>query len=45
MEDEALLATGYTTHGFTTPDFKPLNLKKAYPDIYQTLSELRGDER
>lgn len=41
--DEKLLATGYTTHGFTTPELKPLNLKKTYPDIYQTLSELRGE--
>ena len=43
-EDEALLATGYTTHGFTTPDFKPVNLKKKYPELYQLLDELRGDK-
>lgn len=45
VEDEALLAIGYTTHGFTTPDFKPLNLKKTYPNIYQSLYELRGDAK
>ncbi len=42
--DELLLAEGYTTHGFTTNDFKPLNLKKSYPDIYILLEGLvRGD--
>ncbi len=43
VSDEALLATGSTTHGFTTPEFKPLNLKKSYPEIYHLLEELRGD--
>ena len=43
--DETLLATGSTTHGFTTPAFKPLNLKKNYPEIYQLLDTLRGDDR
>ncbi len=43
VDDESLLATGYTTHGFTTPELKPLNLKKAYPELYQILLELRGD--
>ncbi len=43
-EDEVLLATGYTTHGFTTPDFKPLNIKKAFPQIYQVMEGLRGDD-
>lgn len=38
--DAALLAEGYTTHGFTTPEFKPLNLKKLYPDIYEHLEKL-----
>lgn len=42
-DDESLLATGYTTHGFTTPELKPLNLKKTYPKLYQILLELRGD--
>ncbi|MBQ2615077.1 MAG: acyl-CoA thioesterase [Clostridia bacterium] len=43
-EDGALLATGYTTHGFTSPELRPLNLKKSYPEIYRQLSELRGEE-
>ncbi len=43
VSDEKLLATGSTTHGFTTPELKPLNLKKSYPEIYQYLCDLRGD--
>lgn len=42
-DDEKLLAAGYTTHGFTTPEFKPLNLKKTHPEIHQILDRLRGD--
>ena len=40
-EDEALLAEGYTTHGFTDKEFKPLNLKKKYPEIYAALESLK----
>lgn len=40
-EDEALLATGYTTHGFTTPEFKPVNLKKSHPELYRVMEELK----
>ena len=43
-QDEKLLATGYTQHGFTTDKFKPINLKKSFPDIYELLCELRGVE-
>ncbi len=43
VSDETLLAIGSTTHGFTTPSFKPLNLKKTYPEIYHLLDELRGN--
>ncbi len=41
--DDALLAEGYTTHGFTTPELKPMNLKKQFPDVYQSLVKLRGE--
>lgn len=45
-EDDCLLAEGYTTHGFTTENFKALNLKKTHPNIYSVLEGLaRGDER
>lgn len=40
VSDALLLAEGYTTHGFTTPEFKPLNLKKSYPEIYTLLCGL-----
>lgn len=43
FSDDELLATGYTTHGFTTHDFIPINLKKSYPEIYDNLLELRGE--
>lgn len=36
--DEKILTTGYTTHAFTTPEFKPLNLKKVNPEIYKVLA-------
>ncbi len=39
-DDECLLAEGYTTHGFTDRDFKPLNLKKKHPEIYAALEGL-----
>lgn len=39
-DDDVLLATGYTTHGFTDKNFKPINLKKKYPDIYEHLLSL-----
>lgn len=41
--DGMLLAEGHTTHGFTTPAFKPLNLKKTHPEIYTLLCGLRGE--
>ncbi len=43
-EDDALLAVGYTTHGFTDKNFKPLNLLKKYPEIYAKLSELKSED-
>lgn len=42
--DQKELATGYTTHGFTTPGLKPLNLKREYPHIYKIMEKLRGEE-
>ena len=41
--DNVLLANGYTTHGFTDLSFKPLNIKKSYPDIYEMLCKLCGE--
>ncbi|MCI5893653.1 MAG: acyl-CoA thioesterase [Clostridiales bacterium] len=42
-EDNVLLAVGYTTHGFTDKDFKPINLKKRHPEIYSVLEGLLED--
>lgn len=42
--DGVLLARGYTTHGFTDKQFRPLNLKKKYPDIYSVMMNLAGSE-
>lgn len=39
--DEQLLATGYTTHGFTDREFRPLNLKKVNPSVYQRLLQMK----
>lgn len=40
-ETKELRCTGETTHCFLTKDYQPMNLKKTYPDIYETLmSEL-----
>ena len=42
-ENDELLATGYTTHGFTDKSFGPLNLLKKHPDIYECISKLKND--
>lgn len=41
--DKKLLATGYTTHGFTDHSFRPLNVKKSNPEVYEMLSKLCGE--
>ena len=39
QKDQALLATGSTSHGFVSAKtFRPVNGKKALPEIYQALS-------
>ncbi|MFU0800177.1 MAG: acyl-CoA thioesterase [Xylanivirga thermophila] len=32
--DESLLAHGYTVHAFTDTSLKPINVRRAFPDIY-----------
>ena len=41
-DDGELLATGYTTHGFTDRKFKTLNLLKKYPEIYACIKNLQS---
>lgn len=35
-----LCAKGFTVHGFTDSEFKPLNLKKKNPDLWNRLNDL-----
>lgn len=38
--ENELVNTGFTEHGFvSSKSFKPINAKKLFPDIYQSLSE------
>lgn len=38
--DMTLMTEGRTAHGFVGKDFKPLNLKKSFPDIWEKMSAL-----
>lgn len=40
ISDGRIATTGITRHGFVDESFKPLNLKKKFPDIYQKLENL-----
>lgn len=40
-----LLAEGYTVQAFVDDAFKPLNLKKSFPDIYSIFEAMRGDDK
>lgn len=35
-----IMAKGSTVHGFTGTDLKPMNLKKAFPEVWEKLNEL-----
>ena len=37
---DELLHTAETSHAFVDTEFKPMNLKKKYPDIYQAMEAL-----
>ncbi len=43
MEEKVLHATGRTEHCFLTKDLKPVNIKKAAPDIYEFFSRYKSD--
>lgn len=36
-QDGTLAAEGHTMHCFVKPDFKPMSLKRAFPDYYEKL--------
>lgn len=38
--DYKLMVTGVTKHGFVDGNFRPMNLKKKHPDIWNIISEL-----
>lgn len=40
MTDGKLMTKGRTLHAFTGPDFKPFNLKKNFPKVWDILNEL-----
>ena len=42
--DGKLLHTAETSHGFVDTDFRPMSLKKKYPEIYANLQEYVEDE-
>ncbi len=40
LPEEKLMATGKTVHGFVDKEFKPMNLKKKFPEVFEALSKL-----
>ena len=40
LPDKTLVSKGITKHGFVDKDFKPINLKKTNPDIWERLKKL-----
>ncbi len=41
--DNKLMTTGITKHGFVDENFRPINLKKKHPDIWNIISSLYED--
>ena len=44
LPEMKLMTTGKTGHGFVGKDFTPINLKKLYPNVYKSLSDLLSKE-
>lgn len=42
--DQKLLAEGFTKHAFVDGNLKPINAKKKFPEIWQSLKELLDDQ-
>ncbi|MCC8097860.1 MAG: acyl-CoA thioesterase [Eubacterium sp.] len=38
------VCTGSSAHGILNREFKPMNLKREFPEIYKRLSDLSGEE-
>lgn len=41
-QDGVLLVTGATLHGFTTPQLKPISLKKHFPQFWEVIEKAAG---
>ena len=44
ISDGKICTTGITRHGFVDKNFKPINLKKKYPELYEKLEKLTEQE-
>lgn len=40
LPEKTLMSTGMTKHGFVDKDFRPINLKKVNPELWEKLSAL-----
>ena len=40
LPDMTKMSEGKTKHGFINSEFRPINLKKTYPDMWKAISEL-----
>ncbi|MGN0164536.1 MAG: acyl-CoA thioesterase [Candidatus Ornithomonoglobus sp.] len=40
LPERTLMSEGRTQHGFAGPDFRPINLKKKFPEVWDRLTEL-----
>ena len=40
LSDNTVTTTGITRHGFVGKDFKPINLKKKFPELYEKMESL-----
>lgn len=46
MNDNVLLAEGYTKHAFVTKELKPVNFKKKLPNVWEALIQsIEGEDR
>ena len=40
LPERKLMSEGRTQHGFADSDFRPINLKKKFPEVWERLTEL-----
>ena len=45
LPDMQLVSKGHTCHGFVNKDFKPINLKKTYPELLEKLLGLEETDK